>query len=169
MSKHRGAQPSNSNSTKHKFYTHSGDTGQRPTATARRSAPQISPPVAASQGPDGTRQPDGPAAPSPLPSLADIARDLHKRQQQLADYIINISTLAGEVLDDLPATTAYIAAQSLYGQNSARLARIIRANNELPHDGDGNESMSDAMNWALTEINRVKRKVKELAEERADL
>ena len=177
MSK-RGAQPKNGNSAKHKFYSTKGDTpiqgvlgtGPRPTATAGRSEPQVSPPpVAASQGPDGTRQPDGPAAPSPLPSLADIARDLHKRQQQLADYIINISTLAGEVLDDLPATTAYIAAQSLYGQNSARLARIIRANNELPHDGDGNESMSDAMNWALTEINRVKRKIKELAEERENL
>ena len=164
MSKHRGAQPSNSNSTKHKFYTHSGDTGQRPTATARRSAPQISPPVAASQGPDGQ-----PAGPTPIPTLAEIARDLHQRQQQLAAYIVNISTLATDVLDDIPATTAYIAAQSLYGQNAARLSRIVRANSELPRDGDGNESMSEAINYALTEINRVKRKVKELAEERADL
>ena len=73
------------------------------------------------------------------------------------------------MLDDIPATTAYIAAQSLYGQNAARLSRIVRASSELPRDGDGNESMSEAINYALTEINRVKRKVKELAEERADL
>lgn len=177
LSKHRGGQPRNSNSSRHKFYA-SGDTEQRPTATARRKvptmgkAPQLSSPPVAAQGPDGPPQPAGPTLgkkqTAPLPSLADIARDLYRRQQQLAEYIADISTL-GITNDDTTLTAAYIAAQSLYGQNSARLARIIHVNDELPKDREGNESMSDALNYALSEINRVKRKIKELADDRPDL
>lgn len=165
MARKRGGQPRNGNANKHQFYSRSkaGDTEQGPTATAHRTAP-VAPPVA-TKGPDTPPPPSGPAS---IPSLGEIAADLHSRQQQLATYITNLATHpAGELVgDDLPLTTAYIAAQSLYGQNAARLARIVRANSELPRDGDGNESMSEALNYALAQITRVKKQVKELAEDK---
>jgi hypothetical protein len=74
---------------------------------------------------------------------------------------------AGAIAGDDPTlTTSYIAAQSLYGQNSARMARIIRANDELPKGEDGTESITDAINYALSQVNNVKKKLKQLAEDR---
>jgi hypothetical protein len=102
----RGAPLLNKNATKHNGYglnpqSSAADTSHRPTAII---------------GLDSTGAADtaAPAANKSIPSLQDIILDLVAHQKTLAQYIES---------QDCPDA---LAALNLYGQNSSRLARMVK-------------------------------------------
>jgi hypothetical protein len=125
----RGAPPGNTNARTHGGYQHQHRQGDA--ARAKAAGGEV----------EST-------SPKNLPGLPDLIADLWKHQQDLTEWMKDNATS--------PAAQDghYIAAMNLYGQNAARLGRLLRYSTALGSDRAAKlaTAMNDALDSMATEL-----------------